>query len=236
MDKTEELKEIIKNSKKIVCFTGAGVSTESGIKDFRGKDGISKYTDTPIEILISRPYYETHTKEFFDYYRKCFNCIDKKPNVTHEFIKKLQDEGKLLGVITQNVDGLDKKAGIENVYELHGSIYNNHCTDCGKSYPPEAVFNSEGIPSCECGGIIKPDVVLYGESLPYDAVMNADRIIDEADTLIVLGTSLVVYPAAGYVDSFHGDKLVIINYDSTPYDYMADLVINDKLSNVVSKL
>ena len=236
MSNIDRLKDIINNSKRIAVFTGAGVSTESGIKDFRGKDGVSKYTDIPIEILLSHTYYEKHTKEFFDYYRKCFNCMDKEPNITHKFLKRLEDEGKLLGVITQNVDGLDRKAGIKKVYEIHGTIYKNHCTDCGKEYPPESIFNCEGVPSCKCGGIIKPDVVLYEEPLPTDMIMNANKTIHEADTLIVLGTSLMVYPAAGYVDMFRGDNLVIINMDSTPYDDMADVVIHDSLSDVISKL
>ena len=236
MIKIEKLKKIIAKSKKIVFFTGAGVSTESGIKDFRGKDGISKYTDIPIEILISKSYFYKHTLEFYDYYKKCFNCIDKKPNITHYFIKKLEDEGKVLGVITQNVDGLHYKAGSTNVVELHGTIYKNRCVDCGKEYTPQYVFNSEGIPKCTCGGIIKPDVVLYEESLPEKAIYEASKLVRDADTLIVLGTSLQVMPASSYVASFNGDNLVIINLDSTPFDQYADLVIHDKLSNVMEKL
>ena len=236
MNEIEKLKEIIKNSKKIVVFTGAGVSTESGIKDFRGKDGISKYTDIPIEILISRSYFDYHTEEFFEYYKKCFNCLDKEPNITHKYLKKLEDEGKLIGIITQNVDGLHTKAGCKNVIEIHGTIYKNKCEECGEEYGPEFVFNSKGVPTCECGGIVKPEVVLYEEPLPRDAVFEASRLVQEADTMIVLGTSLQVYPASGYVTSFNGENLVIINYDSTPYDGAADLVIHGKLSDVISKL
>ncbi len=236
MDKIEKLKEIINNSKKIVVFTGAGVSTESGIKDFRGKDGVSKYTDIPIEILISRTYFYEHTEEFYEYYKKCFNCLDKEPNITHYYIKKLEDEGKLLGVITQNVDGLHSKAGCTKVLEIHGTIYKNRCLDCGKEYSAEYVFNSKGVPKCKCGGIIKPDVVLYEEPLPEKAVFEASRLVREADTMIVLGTSLQVMPASSYVTSFNGDNLVIINLDSTPFDGAADLVIHDKLSNVMEKL
>ncbi len=236
MNEIEKLKEIIKNSKKIVVFTGAGVSTESGIKDFRGKDGISKYTDIPIEILISRSYFDYHTEEFFEYYKKCFNCLDKEPNITHKYLKKLEDEGKLIGIITQNVDGLHTKAGCKKVVEIHGTIYKNRCLDCGKEYGPEFVFNSKGVPTCECGGIVKPDVVLYEEALPMDAVFEASRLVQEADTMIVLGTSLQVYPASSYVTSFNGNNLVIINYDPTPYDGAADLVIHGKLSDVISRL
>jgi NAD-dependent deacetylase len=236
MDNIEKLKEIINNSKRIVVFTGAGVSTESGIKDFRGKDGISKYTDIPIEILISDDYFYGHTEEFYTYYKKCFNCLDKEPNITHKYLKKLEDEGKLIGIITQNVDGLHSKAGSKNVLEIHGTIYKNRCISCGKEYTPEYVFDSDGVPKCECGGIVKPDVVLYGEPLPEDAVFTASKLVREADTMIVLGTSLQVMPASGFVTSFSGENLVIINYDSTPYDKAADLVIHDKLSNVISKL
>lgn len=236
MDKIEKLKEIIDNAKKIVVFTGAGISTESGIKDFRGKDGISKYTDIPIEILISDEYFYNHTEEFYEYYKKCFNCTDKLPNITHKYLKKLEDMGKLTGIITQNVDGLHPKAGNKNVLEIHGTIYKNRCLDCGKEYSAEYVFNSEGVPTCSCGGIIKPDVVLYGEPLPEEAVFEASRLVREADTMIVLGTSLQVMPASSYVASFNGENLVIINMDPTPFDGMADLVIHDKLSNVISKL
>ncbi len=236
MSDIDKLKEIIKNSKKIVCLTGAGISTESGIKDFRGKDGISNYNDIPIEVLLSHDYYENHTSEFFDYYRKCFDVLDKEPNVTHKFLKRLEDEGKLVGIITQNVDGLHSKAGNKKVIELHGSIYHNYCTDCGKEYSPEDVFKCKGIPTCKCGGIIKPSVVLYGEPLPGDEIWKANKATDEADTMIVLGTSLVVMPASMYAANFNGEHLVIINLDSTPYDSYADVVIHDKLSNVISKL
>ena len=236
MDDITKLQEIIDKSKKIVVFTGAGVSTESGIKDFRGKDGVSKYSDIPIEILISHTYFVNNTEEFYKYYKLCFNCLDKEPNITHKYLKKLEDEGKLIGIITQNVDGLHTKAGSKNVCEIHGSIYKNTCVKCGKKYGPEDVFNSKGVPKCKCGGIIKPDVVLYEEALPYEEVVKADELVREADTLIVLGTSLVVYPAAAYVDRFTGDNLVIVNMDKTPYDREASLVIHDKLSNVISKL
>ena len=236
MDNIDRLKEIIDKSNKIVVMTGAGVSTESGIKDFRGKDGISKFSNIPVEILISHTYFIHNTEEFYKYYKLCFNCLDKEPNITHKYLKELEDKGKLLGIITQNVDGLHTKAGSKNVCEIHGSIYRNTCVECGKKYGPEDVFNAEGVPKCSCGGIIKPDVVLYEEQLPYDAVMKADELVREADTLIVLGTSLVVYPAAGYVERFLGDNLVIINMDKTPYDNDATLVIHDKLSNVIGKV
>ena len=236
MNDIDRLKEIIDKAKKIVVFTGAGVSTESGIKDFRGKDGVSKYTDIPIEILISDEYFYRHTEEFYEYYKKCFNCLDKEPNVTHKYFKKLEDEGKVIGVITQNVDGLHTKAGSKNVLEIHGTIYKNRCLKCGKEYDADYVFNSKGVPTCSCGGTIKPDVVLYGEPLPEEAVFEASKLVKEADTMIVLGTSLQVMPASSYVANFNGENLVIINMDPTPFDNMADLVIHDKLSNVIGKL
>ncbi len=236
MNEVDKLKEAISKSNNIVCLTGAGVSTESGIKDFRGKDGISSYADLPLEVVLSSDYFYSNTEEFYEYYIKCFNCLDKEPNITHLFMKRLEDEGKLKGVITQNVDGLDTKAGIKNVIELHGSIYHNYCTECFKEYGPDAVFNSKGIPKCECGGVIKPHVVLYGESLPEGAIEKSVELLSKADLLIVLGTSLVVYPAAGLIRYFRGDTLAIINMDETPYDYSADIVIHDKLSNVINKL
>ena len=236
MKKIDKLKEAIEKADNIVVLTGAGVSTESGIKDFRGKDGISKYTDIPIERLISRTYFNNFTSNFYEYYKKCFNCLDKKPNITHKFLKKLEDSGKLKAIITQNVDGLDIKAGCKNVLELHGSIYRNYCQKCGKKYDASYVFNAEDIPECSCGGIIKPDVVLYEEQLPEGIIERSIDYIRKADLLLVLGTSLVVYPAAGLVNYFRGDTLAIINYDETGYDEIADIVINDKLSNVIKKL
>ena len=236
MNDIDKLKIAIMKSNNIVCLTGAGVSTESGIKDFRGKDGISKYTDIPIEVLISRSYFDSNTEEFYEYYKKCFNCLDKEPNITHKFLKKLEKSGKLKAVITQNVDGLDVKAGCKNVLELHGSIYRNHCMKCGKSYTAEEVFNAKGVPKCSCKGIIKPDVVLYEEPLPDGIIDRAIEYIRNADLFLILGTSLVVYPAAGLVRYFKGDTLAIINYDETGYDYTSDIVIHDKLSNVIDKI
>ena len=236
MNDIDKLKIAIMKSNNIVCLTGAGVSTESGIKDFRGKDGISKYTDIPIEVLISRSYFDSNTEEFYEYYKKCFNCLDKEPNITHKFLKKLEKSGKLKAIITQNVDGLDVKAGCKNVLELHGSIYRNHCMKCGKSYTAEEVFNAKGVPKCSCKGIIKPDVVLYEEPLPDGIIDKAIEYIRNADLFLILGTSLVVYPAAGLVRYFKGDTLAIINYDETGYDYTADIVIHDKISNVIDKI
>ncbi len=232
----DKLQEIIDNSNNIVVFTGAGVGTESGLKDFRSNDGLYKEKlDKPPEYYLSSQCFYHDTEEFFKYYRKNINFLDTKPNVVHEYLKKLEDRGKLKAVVTQNIDGLDKKAGIKNVLEVHGTIYKNHCIKCNEEYSPQYIFESKDIPRCKCGGLIKPDVTLYGESLP-DAFDYAINYILKADTLIILGTSLTVNPAAYLVNYFQGDNLVIINKQKTPYDYKADLVINEKLSDIFTKL
>ena len=236
MDKIEKLKNIIDESKNIVVLSGAGVSTDSGIKDFRGKDGLSKTSSIPMEILLSSNYFYRHTEDFYEFYKETFDCSNIEPNITHKYLKKLEDMGKLKGIITQNIDGLHSKAGNKNVYEIHGTTFSYHCIKCNKKYNANKVFNSEGVPKCTCGGIIKPDVVLYGESLPEDVVENAITKIEEADLLMVLGSSLVVYPAAGLINYFRGKNLVIINKDKTSYDNEATLVINDNLSKVFKKL
>lgn len=237
MDKVQELQKIIDESESIVFFGGAGVSTESGIKDFRSVDGLynEKY-DYPPEVMLSHTFFMEHTKEFYDFYRDKLNAMEIEPNVTHKYLKKLEDEGKLKAVITQNIDGLHEKAGSKNVLLLHGTTYENHCMKCGKSYSAEYVFGSKGIPTCECGGIIKPDVVLYEEPLNEDTVSKAIKAISTCDTLIIGGTSLVVYPAASYINYFRGKNLVIINNSLTSYDSNCTLVIHDKLGNVFSKL
>lgn len=236
MDKIEKLQEMIDNSNNIVFFSGAGVSTDSGLKDFRSKNGMysvkSKY---PAEYMLSSEMFYQHPQEFYDYYKENFNCLDKEPNITHLYLKKLEDKGKLKGIITQNIDGLHTKAGSKNVYEIHGTIYKNSCLKCGKSYGPEKVFQTNGVPMCSCGGIIKPNVVLYGETLPA-CFIEAQRLIMEADLLIVAGTSLVVEPASSMVRLFQGKNLVILNLSPTPYDTMATLVIHDELKNIFSKL
>ncbi len=237
MENYEKLQKMIDECDNIVFFGGAGVSTESGIKDFRSVDGLynEKY-DYPPEVMLSRSFFDTHTEEFYKFYKDKLNTLNIEPNVTHKYLKELEDKGKLKAVITQNIDGLHEKAGSKNVLLLHGTTYQNYCMDCGKSYDAEYVFNSKGIPKCSCGGIIKPDVVLYEEPLKEDVVMAAIKAISECELLIIGGTSLVVYPAASYITYFRGKYLVIINRDITSYDKMADLVIHDKLGDIFSKL
>ena len=234
----EKLQKLIDESNNIVFFGGAGVSTESGIKDFRRIDGLynEKY-DYPPEVMLSRSFFNEHQKDFYKFYKDKLNCLDIEPNVTHKYLKKLEDSGKLKAIITQNIDGLHEKCGSKNVLLLHGTIFKNHCMMCGKEYDAEYVFNSQDIiPRCSCNGIIKPDVVLYEEPLDEDVVAKAIDAIKNCDLLIVGGTSLVVYPAASYIRHFKGKNLVIINKDSTSYDSKADLVIHDKLGNIFSKL
>lgn len=234
----DELQKIIDESNNIVFFGGAGVSTESGIKDFRSVDGLynEKY-DYPPEVMLSRSFFNEHQKDFYKFYKDKLNCLDIQPNVTHKYLKKLEDDGKLKAIITQNIDGLHEKCGSKNVLLLHGTIFKNHCMMCDKEYSAEDVFNSETIiPKCSCGGVIKPDVVLYEEPLNEEVVIKSIEAIKNADLLIVAGTSLVVYPAASYIRYFNGKNLVIINKDSTSYDSAANLVIHDKLGNIFSKL
>lgn len=236
-DKIKLLQQYIDESNNIVFFGGAGVSTESGIKDFRSVDGLyhEKFKYPP-ETMLSHSFFIDHTEEFYDFYREKLNSLNIEPNITHKYLKDLEDSGKLKYIITQNIDGLHEKAGSKNVLLLHGTVYQNTCMDCGKKYKAESVFNSKGIPRCECGGIIKPDVVLYEEGLDDETVSKSIEAISNADLLIVGGTSLVVYPAASFIRYFRGKHLVIINKDSTQYDSMADLVINDKLGDIFSKL
>lgn len=230
---------MIDNAYHIVFFGGAGVSTASGIKDFRGKNGLYREkdypTDLPPEYMLSIDLFKSNPKMFFDFYKDKMNCLDAKPNVIHKYLAKLEKEKKLEAIITQNIDGLHQKAGSKNVLEIHGTVYKNHCIDCGKSYSAEYIFNSKGIPKCSCGGIIKPDVVLYGEQLPTSFVVAMDYI-NKADLLIVAGTSLTVEPAASLVRMFDGKHLVIINGSLTAYEGKADLIIHDRLEDVFSKL
>ena len=237
MDKIDKLIEMINEVNNIVVFTGAGVSTDSGLKDFRSKDGLyKKPSPYPAEYMLSSNCFYTHQEEFYEYYKDNFNCLDSKPNATHIFIKELENIGKLKAVITQNIDGLHTKAGNKTVYEIHGTIYKNHCLKCHKEYSAKNVFNSKGVPKCKCGGIIKPDVILYGEMLPDHDYMGGLLAISKADMLIVCGSSLTVYPASGMIDSFSGKYLVIINNSKTPYDSKANLVINDNLAKVSNLL
>ena len=237
MTKIEELKKIINESNNIVLFTGAGASTLSGIKDFRSKDGIynMKYKYNPEEIL-SHHFFYSKTKDFYDFYKDKLNCINASPNIVHKYFYELEKQGKLKCVITQNIDGLHTKAGNKNVLEMHGTIYKNHCIKCNKFYDAEYVFNSKDIPICSCGGIIKPDVVLYEEALNQDDLINAEYYISSCETLIVVGTSLSVYPISGLIRLFRGKNLVILNRDTTSYDNIASLVINDELDNIFKKL
>lgn len=236
-NKIEEFLKLIDNSNNIVFFGGAGVSTESGIPDFRSKDGLynQKY-DYPPEEILSHSFFMNNTSEFFKFYKEKMNSLNVEPNITHIKLSQLEKEGKLKAVITQNIDGLHQKAGSKNVYELHGSIYRNYCLKCQKFYSAEYVFNSNNIPRCNCGGIIKPDVVLYEEGLDENIYENAIKSIQNADILIVGGTSLTVYPASGLINYFRGNKLVLINKDSTPFDNKADLVINNNLGKVFKEI
>lgn len=233
----ENLKEIINESKRVVFFGGAGVSTESGISDFRSKDGLynQKYKYPPEEIL-SHTFFMNNTEDFYKFYKDKMNSLKYKPNITHIKLAELEKTGKLKAIVTQNIDGLHQKAGSKNVLELHGSVHRNYCMKCGKFYDAEYVFNSDGIPKCTCGGIIKPDVVLYEESLKDDILEEAIMQIENCDTLIVGGTSLTVYPASGLIRFYKGNKLILINKDKTPYDKIANIVINDNLGKVFNNL
>lgn len=231
------LQNIIDESNSIVFFGGAGVSTESGIPDFRSPDGLynQKY-DVPPEELLSHGYFFSHTEKFYEFYREKMICLDAKPNKAHIKLAELEKAGKLKAVITQNIDGLHTAAGSKKVYELHGSVHRNYCLDCGKSYSAEDILASKGVPHCSCGGLIKPDVVLYGENLDDATVTGALSAIENCDTLIIGGTSLTVYPAAGFVRYFKGKNLVLINMSSTPFDSEADMVIHDKVGEVLDKI
>lgn len=237
MDKIEQLNEMIKSSRKIVFFGGAGVSTESGIPDFRSVDGLyNQQWDYPPETILSRTFFVQNIAEFYRFYHAKMNCLDAKPNSAHLKLAELEKAGKLTAVVTQNIDGLHQKAGSKNVYELHGSIHRNYCVKCNKFYDAEYVFSQSVVPKCECGGTIKPDVVLFEEGLDDKTVNGAVRAIAECDMLMIGGTSLNVYPAAGFIRYFKGDRLVIINKSSTQYDNNADLVINDSIGEVFSKV
>ncbi len=237
MEKINQLQQIIDTSNRIVFFGGAGVSTESGIPDFRSADGLyhQKYKYDP-ETILSHTFFMKNTAEFFEFYRDKMVITDVKPNITHLFLAKLEESGKLSGIITQNIDGLHQMAGNKKVTELHGSIHRNYCMKCHKFHPLSTVVNAKDIPYCDCGGIIKPDVVLYEESLKEEDINTALSLLSTADTLIVAGTSLSVYPAASFLRYFEGKHLVLINKSATPYDKNADLLIQTGLGEVFSKL
>ncbi len=238
----KKLREAVGNAKRIVFFGGAGVSTESGIPDFRSVDGLyhQKY-DEPPETILSHSYFLSNPEGFFRFYRDKMLYLDAKPNAAHEKLAELEREGKLTAVITQNIDGLHSKAGSKCVLELHGSVLRNHCLDCGKFWPVEAVLGSKGVPRCEqCGGIIKPDVVLYEEPLDQTVMEQAIEHIRKADLMIIGGTSLSVYPAAGLIHYFRQDgvtrKIALINRDITPFDKQADILLRGKIGEVFSAL
>lgn len=237
MNDIETLKRWAAESRRIVAFTGAGVSTESGIPDFRSVDGLySQHFDYPPETIISHTFYERRPEYFFRFYREKMLPLGFEPNITHKVMARWEAEGRLAAVVTQNIDGLHQKAGSKRVYELHGSVLRNYCTRCGQFYPAEFIRDTQDIPRCGCGGIVKPDVVLYEESLDQDAIEKSVMAIRGADLLIVAGTSLTVYPAAGLIHYYRGNRLVLINRDETPYDSQADLVLHESLGDVFSRL
>ena len=236
-EKWQQLKDWINESDNIVFFGGAGVSTESGIPDFRSVDGLynQKYKYPP-ERIISHSFYIQNPEEFYRFYKDRMLFPDAKPNAAHKALAKLEQEGKLKAVITQNIDGLHQMAGSKKVLELHGSVYRNHCMRCGKSFDFAYMKHSTGVPRCECGGMIKPDVVLYEEGLDNDTIEESVRAISQAQVLIIGGTSLAVYPAAGLIDYFRGEALVVINKSSTPRDRNADLLIKEPIGQVFSQI
>lgn len=237
MTQTEQLRQWVKESDNIVFFGGAGVSTESGIPDFRSVDGLyHQQYDYPPETILSHTFYRQKTEEFYRFYRAKMLCLDAKPNAAHKKLAQWEQEGKLKAVVTQNIDGLHQAAGSKVVLELHGSVLRNYCEKCGKFHGVEAIVNSEGVPRCECGGSIKPDVVLYEEGLDQKTLTDAVRYISEADVLIVGGTSLAVYPAAGLLDYYRGKKLVLVNKTPTPRDSIADLIVQGSIGEIFSQL
>ena len=233
----KELQELINNHDNIVFFGGAGVSTESGIPDFRSQDGLynQKY-DYPPETILSHSFFKRHPEEFFKFYRDKMLCDTAKPNAAHLKLAEMEKKGKLQAIITQNIDNLHQMAGSKNVLELHGSVYRNYCTKCGKFYDFDYIKNSDGVPHCECGGIIKPDVVLYEENLNDDVMMKAVNAISNAQVLIIGGTSLSVWPAASLSDYFYGGHLVVINKAPTSRDLYADLVIREPIGEVFGQI
>ncbi len=237
MQNLETLRQWIDQSKRIVFFGGAGVSTESGIPDFRSVDGLySQHFDYPPETIISHSFYERNPEYFYRFYREKMLPLGFEPNITHKILARWEQEGKLSAVVTQNIDGLHQKAGSKKVYELHGSVLRNYCVRCHRFYPAEFVKNCSGVPRCDCGGMVKPDVVLYEESLDQNVLEKSIRAIRNTDMLIVAGTSLTVYPAAGLVNYYSGNRLVLINRDATPCDDYADLVFHASLGEIFSQL
>ena len=236
-EEVRKLQEIIDDSRRIVFFGGAGVSTESGIPDFRSADGIyhQHYKYAP-EQVVSHSFFKAHPDVFYEFYKEKMMCLEAEPNAAHRKLAQLEEAGRLTAVITQNIDGLHQKAGSKKVYELHGSIHRNYCQKCGRFYDAAFVKEAPGIPRCECGGIIKPDVVLYEESLDSMTIEKSVRAIAEADTLIIGGTSLVVYPAAGFIDYFRGKHLVVINKSATAREVGAELSISAPIGEILGQI
>ena len=236
MDRISTLRSWIAESDKIVFFGGAGVSTESGIPDFRSVDGLyHQKFDYPPETILSHTFFFSHTEDFYKFYREKMLVTEIEPNRAHKALAKLEQQGKLAAVVTQNIDGLHQKAGNKTVYELHGSIHRNYCRKCRKFYSAEDLLQTSGVPKCSCGGVIKPDVVLYEEALDDGCIMGAVSAIAGADLLIVGGTSLTVYPAAGLIRYYRGSRLVLINRDETPYDHEANLVFRESIGQVLEE-
>ncbi len=237
MTQIEQLREWVNGSDNIVFFGGAGVSTESGIPDFRSVDGLyHQQYDYPPETILSHTFYRQKPEEFYRFYRAKMLCLDAKPNAAHKKLAQWEQEGKLKAVVTQNIDGLHQAAGSKVVLELHGSVMRNYCEQCGALHDVESILHSEGVPRCTCGGSIKPDVVLYEEGLDQKTLTDAVRYISNADVLIVGGTSLAVYPAAGLLDYYRGNKLVLVNKTPTPRDSIADLVVQGSIGEIFSQL
>lgn len=233
----DALQKIIDGSQNIVFFGGAGVSTESGIPDFRSVDGLyNRRYKYPPETILSHSFFVRHTAEFYDFYKEKMLCLGAQPNKAHQKLAELEKAGKLKAVVTQNIDGLHQAAGSVNVLELHGSVHRNNCQKCRRQYDAPFILHSEGVPICACGGLIKPDVVLYEEALSGDVMQAAVRYIAEADVLIIGGTSLAVYPAAGLIDYYRGGKLVLINKSATPYDRRADLVVHGSIGETLGQI
>ncbi len=237
MEQLEILRKWVEESSRIVFFGGAGVSTESGIPDFRSVDGLyNQQFEYPPEMIISHSFYERDPEYFFRFYREKMMPLGFEPNITHRVLARWEREGRLSAVVTQNIDGLHQKAGSQTVFELHGSVLRNYCARCGKKYSAEFVRDAIGVPRCDCGGIVRPDVVLYEEGLNDKTVNGAISAIMDADLLIVAGTSLTVYPAAGLINYYQGDRLVLINRDATPFDHRADLVFHKSLGDIFGEL
>lgn len=237
MSEVQKLQEIISGSDNIVFFGGAGVSTESGIPDFRSVDGLyhQKY-DYPPETILSHSFYVSHTEEFYKFYHDKMLCPGAEPNKAHKKLAEMEAKGKLKAIVTQNIDGLHQKAGSHKVLELHGSVLRNYCTNCHKSYDVEYIMQAKGVPKCDCGGTIKPDVVLYEEGLDMQTMQEATRFIANADVLIIGGTSLAVYPAAGLIDYYRGHKLILINKSTTPMDNRADLLVQGSIGEILGQI